>query len=170
MTLLSTQAIVTAIVAMSENRVIGQDNRLPWHLPADLKRFKALTMGHPIIMGRKTHQSIGRALPGRLNIVLSRDSDFTSAGVTVLTAFDQALTLAANNDSSEIFIMGGAQIYHLALPMLQRIYLTIVHHSIDGDAFFPPLNPDDWQEIARDFHAADANHAYGYSFVTLEKR
>ena len=154
-----------AIVAMSENRVIGRRNQMPWHLPEDLKHFKAVTLGKPVIMGRKTFESIGRPLPGRLNIVISRN--FAADGVVVtpnLAAAISAGTASADTPSpTEIMIIGGGQVYAESLPLLDRIYLTQVNRTIsDGDAFFPALPAGEWRETARD----DRD---GFSFITLDR-
>ncbi len=162
---------VSAIVAMSENNCIGKNNDLPWHIPEDLKRFKAVTMGKPIIMGRKTFESIvarlGRSLPGRANIVVSR-SDFKAEGAIVCpdieTAIAQAKNLAEDQELDEVFIGGGAQIYGIALPYTDRIYLTKVHIDVDGDTFFPDLEKN-WKEIANENFSGNPP----FSIKTLER-
>lgn len=159
---------ISAVVAMSEERVIGLDNKLPWHLPADLKHFKEVTMGKPIVMGRKTYESIGRALPGRLNIVISRDKKFQAVGCEVVSSIDEAIKVAG--DSEEIFVIGGALIYEVMLPVIQRIYLTIVHHVFAGDAFFPEFNKAEWHETQRECYPADEKNLYPYSFIILERK
>jgi dihydrofolate reductase len=162
--------ILSAIAAMAENRVIGKNNQLPWHLPADLQHFKLLTSGHPILMGRKTYQSIGKPLPNRTNIIMTRDPHWQApAGCVVVTSPEQALQQAAALPAKEIFIIGGAEIYHQLLPITQRIYLTIVHHTFAGDAYFPVLDTTAWQETNRTRHTADEKNAYDYSFLTLER-
>lgn len=160
---------ISAIVAMSENRVIGDDNHLPWHLPADLKHFKALTTGHPILMGRKTYESIGRPLPNRTNIIMTRNPSYQVAGCTVVTSIDKAIEHASAIGSNEIFIIGGAEIYQQLLPHIERIYLTVVHETFEGDAFFPELNPREWKESVSIAHLADADNEYDYTFSTLER-
>ena len=165
----SKQPILSAIVAMAENRVIGKDNQLPWHLPADLKHFKSITTGHPILMGRKTHESIGRPLPNRVNIILTRNPDYQAAGCTVVTSIETALQHAEQHHASVLFVIGGAEIYRQLLPAIQRIYLTIVHHAIEGDAHFPELNPHEWKEVSREKHAADEANPFAYSFVVFER-
>jgi dihydrofolate reductase len=160
-------ARLSAIAAMDKNRLIGKDNQLPWHLPADLAHFKAITTGHPILMGRKTHESIGRPLPNRHNIVLTRDLSYEAEGITIVHSLDEAL--AACPDDDEIFIIGGAEIYRLALPRLQRLYLTFIDHAFTGDVYFPAWAANEWQEISREAHEADEKNAYGYAFVTLER-
>lgn len=160
--------LVSAIVAMSENRVIGKDNHLLWHLPADLTHFKTITMGKPILMGRKTHQSIGRALPGRCNVVITHDVNFQARGCVVANSIDTAL--AAVEYSDEIFIIGGAILYERMLPLTQRIYMTVVHHPFVGDAYFPEINLNEWNEGDRITHPADDKNAYPFSFVTLDRK
>lgn len=161
--------ILSAIVAMSENRVIGKDNKLPWHLPADLKHFKEITTGHFIIMGRKTYESIGKPLPNRSNIVLSRDTNFQAPGCQTVTSIDEAISMAKTAQQGEIFIIGGAEIYKQLLPNIQRLYVTIVHCSIDGDAWFPELNPTEWHQVSCERHEADDKNAFAYSFITMER-
>lgn len=160
----------SAVVAMAENRVIGNNNQLPWHLPADLQHFKAITLHHAILMGRKTYQSIGRALPQRLNLVLTRQDNFIAPGCTVVTSLTQALEQARAQQMGEIFIIGGAEIFVALMPQITRIYLTIVHHDFSGDAYFPLLNEHEWEEISREYHAADAANPFAYTFKKLERR
>jgi dihydrofolate reductase len=159
---------LVAIVAMSENRVIGKDNHLLWHLPADLKRFKDITMGSPILMGRKTHESIGRALPGRCNVVITHDVTFQASGCVVANSIETALQ--AVEYSNEVFVIGGAVLYEQMLPLVQRIYLTIVHHQFVGDAYFPEIQSDEWQETENVTHTADEKNSYDFSFVTLDRK
>ncbi len=161
-------AFLSAIAAMDKNRVIGRDNQLPWHLPADLAHFKALTTGHPILMGRKTHESIGRPLPNRHNIVLTRNLGYESTGVTVVHSLNEAI--AACPSDHEIFIIGGADLYRLALPQVQRLYLTLIDHAFTGDTHFPALAPGEWTEISRERHEPDEKNAYAYTFVRLDRR
>jgi len=160
---------ISAIVAMSENRVIGNGNHLPWHLPADLKHFKTLTTGHPILMGRKTYESIGRPLPNRTNIIMTRNTLFQAPGCMVVTSIDEALIHANDVGSNEIFVIGGAEIYKQLLSKITRIYMTVVHAKLDGDAFFPELNFSEWNEVEKLKHEADAENEYAYSFIMLEK-
>lgn len=164
----ATHPFLSAIVAMAENRVIGKNNQLPWRLPADLKHFKALTTGHPILMGRKTYESIGKPLPHRTNIILTRDASYQAPGCQVVTTIKAAIAQATAEGHSEIFIIGGAEIYRQLLPDIERIYLTIVHETFEGDAFFPEL-PAAWREIKREEHTKDADNPYDYTFLTLEK-
>lgn len=157
---------ISLIVAVAENGVIGQDGDLPWRIPADLKFFKDTTTGHPIVMGRKTHQSIGRALPGRRNIVVTRDPDFAGDDIVVVGDLDAALEAAG--DADEVMVIGGAQIYELALQRADRIYLTEVHIAADGDVRFPELDRAVWRETARVDHRAEGKTP-AFSFVTLER-
>ncbi len=159
--------MLSIIAALSRNRVIGKDNQLPWRLPADLKHFKAVTLGKPVIMGRKTFESIGKPLPGRDNIVVTRNPHFRADGLAVVHSLDAALAQAHN--APEIMLIGGAQLYAEALPRAQRLYLTLIDADIDGDAQFPEYNPAEWRETAREDHASDENNHYRYSFLILER-
>jgi dihydrofolate reductase len=159
--------MVSLIVAMAENRVIGRDNALPWRLPNDLKHFRRLTMGHPIIMGRKNHESIGRPLPGRTNIVVTRSPGYAAPGCVVANSIDAAFTAAGNDP--EIFVIGGAELYAQTLAQARRIYLTQIHATVPGDTYFPEIVGTEWSEVAREQHATDADHAFSYSFLTLER-
>src|SRR5271170_3928754 len=162
------QPLVSLIVAMAQNGVIGRDNALPWRLPEDLKRFKAFTLGKTILMGRKTYESIGRPLPGRANLVLTRDRNWIAAGVTVVHSVEQALTQAA--PGKELVVIGGAEIYRLVLPFARRIYLTHVHADVPGDTFFPDFDSTQWAYVECRAHPADDQHAFPLTFVTLERR
>jgi len=155
------------VVAMADNGVIGSGGSLPWRLPADLRRFKSLTLGRPVLMGRKTFESIGKPLIERQNIVLTRDRHWHAPGVTVAHTLDEAIRRAES--AREIMVIGGADIYRLCVPYCRRIELTEVHARIDGDTHFPELLRADWRESAREDHAADERHAHAYSFVTLER-
>ncbi len=157
---------VSIIVAMARDRVIGVRNTLPWHLPEDLKHFKALTMGHHIIMGRKTYESIGRPLPGRTTVIVSRDPDYHILGCITAPSIEAAL--AACGDDPEIFFVGGANLYAQALPHADRLYLTEIDIEVEGDAWFPAFNRAEWHETGRDCHVTDAGLAY--CFLTLERR
>jgi dihydrofolate reductase len=163
------------IAAQSQNRVIGNNNKLPWYLPEDLKYFKRVTLGKPIIMGRKTFESIGRPLPGRTNIIITRNPDWThdGAGVRVVHSLQQAIELAESlalvNGFEESLVIGGAEIYALALPQADRLYLTQVHAEVQGDAHFPPLDPAQWQEMAREDFSAIEPNPYDYSFIVLDR-
>ncbi|MDE1942522.1 MAG: type 3 dihydrofolate reductase [Betaproteobacteria bacterium] len=158
---------LSLIVAMTENRTIGANNAMPWHLPADLAFFKATTLGHPVIMGRKTFESIGRALPGRRNIVVSRNPGYLAQGCDTVTTIHQSLQQAGS--APEIFVIGGAQLFELALPQARRIYLTRIHATLDGDTFFPELDPAEWQEISRQHRPRDQKNAFDLTFLTLER-
>ncbi len=158
---------INLVVAMATNGVIGRAATLPWHLPADLKRFKKITLGHPLIMGRITHQSIGRALPGRLNIVVSHDLHSAAAGCVVVTSLTAALSAAA--PAPEVMVIGGYALYRAALLTAQRIFLTEVRAEIEGDVKFPPFAREAWCETSREDFAADEQHAYPFSFVILER-
>ena len=158
---------ISIIVAISENNAIGKDNQLLWHLPADLKHFKEITTGHTIIMGRKTYDSIGKPLPNRRSIVITRNSELTIEGVEVVTSLDDAIALCAQDE--EVFIIGGAEIYQQSLPVTNRIYLTRVHQKYDADAFFPTLNPEAWREIDSITYQADEKNSVAYTFSTLER-
>jgi len=164
---------VALIVAMGENRVIGRAGALPWRLPEDLKHFKSLTMGKPIIMGRKTFRSIGRALPGRANIVVTRDRAFGADGVDVVHSLDDALATARDAagalGADEIMVIGGAEIYAGALGRAGRVYLTEVHAAPDGDAFFPMFDPAEWTETSRKRHPGAGADGPAYSFVQLDR-
>jgi dihydrofolate reductase len=157
---------LSAVVAASDNDVIGRDNALPWYQPADLAYFKRVTMGKPILMGRKTWDSIGKPLPGRRNIVLSR-SGFIAPGTDVVRTLDEACELAAG--SPELMVIGGAMIFELAMPRLDHIHLTRVHCVIDGDVFLPKLQPGEWQEVQREERPADERNVYAMSFIELAR-
>ena len=162
---------ITIIVARAKNGVIGNRGALPWHLPADLKRFKAITVGKPVVMGRKTFESIGKPLPGRQNIVMTRDPHWTAPGVTVVPNLAEAVAAAGLDPRirGHIMIIGGAEIYALALPIATRIELTEVDAAPDGDTVLPAFDAARWIEVARETHAAEAERP-GYSFITLERR
>jgi dihydrofolate reductase len=153
---------------MAENRVIGRDNRLPWRLPADLAHFKRVTMGKPVIMGRRTYESIGRPLPGRHNIVVSRNLALTLCDCTVVGS--PAAALAAAAGCAEALVIGGAALYRFFLPQCERIYLTLVHARPEGDTRFPAFEETAWQELSREHHPADERNQYDYSFIVLERR
>ncbi len=160
---------ISLIVAVAKNGVIGRRGELPWRLSADLRRFKELTMDHAILMGRKTYESIGRPLPGRRMIVITRQSDFRANGAEVAAGLDEAFRLAADRDESECFVIGGAEIYSQARPRADRVYLTRVHAAVDGDAYFPPLNLSEWRLIASTPVEADAKNEYPFSFEQYER-
>ncbi len=159
--------LISIIVAMAENRVIGSDNALPWHLPADLKHFKAMTVGKPIIMGRKTWESLPGKLPDRTHIIITANPDYAVAGCLVVHSLEAALEAAG--DVSEVMIVGGAMLYQQALPLADRLYLTLVETQVEGDARFPEYDPAQWREIACQRHPSDEKNPYAYSFLTLSR-
>lgn len=159
--------MIALVVAMAESNVIGKENKLIWHLPADLKHFKNLTTGHPIIMGRKTFESIGKTLPNRTNIVITRQQDYKPEGCLVAHSLSEALMLAQQLDA-EIFVIGGAEIYKQAMFLADTIFLTEVHHTFEGDTFFPEIDTLLWVETDRQEHQADEKNPYDYAFVTLQ--
>jgi dihydrofolate reductase len=161
--------MLSIIVAVAKNQVIGKDNQLIWHLPADLRYFKNLTTGHSIVMGRKTYQSIGRPLPNRRSIILSNDSNFVAEGCEVFSLAGFQTALDNQTLGETIFVIGGAEIYQLLLPMVDKIYLTEVDGEFDGDTFFPILPTDQWAEISRISHKADEKNHYDYHFVELKR-
>lgn len=161
--------MVAFVVAAAENGVIGRDNQLIWHLPADLKHFKQLTQGHPVIMGRRTYESIGRPLPNRTNFIVTRQADWRAEGCETARSVPEALATAHQVDE-QVFVIGGAEIYRQALPAADIIYLTEVHHAFEGDVMFPALNHAEWREESRERHEPDDKHAYAFSFVTLRRR
>lgn len=156
---------ITIVVAMAGNHAIGRDGGLPWHLPGDLRRFREVTMGHPLVMGRRTHASIGRALPGRLNIVIASDPACAAPGCIVVPGFDEALRAAGA--VPEVMVVGGAAVYAVALPRCHRLVVTEVHAEVDGDTFFPAFDPAQWRETRREPRVREGD--YEYSFVVLER-
>jgi len=155
------------IVALSENNVIGRDKGLPWKLSADLKRLKELTMGHHIIMGRKTWESLGKPLPGRIHIVITRQKDYKAPGASVVNSLEEALIMSSGDH--EVFIFGGGEIFAKALPVVQKIYLTRVHAKIQGDTYFPKIDLLDWKIVFIEDHHKDEKNDYDYSFITMER-
>lgn len=164
---------LSLVVAMAQNGVIGRENGLPWHLPKDLAYFKQITMGHPIIMGRKTFESIGRPLPGRTNIVVTRQKSWASDGVekvdSVSAAIDLAEVIAHSDSLSEYMLIGGASLYGQVLGSAAKIYMTEVCAEIEGDTKFPEFDKSQWREVSRENHSADAHNPYDYSFVVYER-
>lgn len=152
---------------MADNRAIGKDNELLWHLPDDFKHFKAITMAKPILMGRKTYQSIGRPLPGRKNIVVTRDLTFAADGVLVVNSIDAALD--AVKEDAEVMVIGGASFYQQMLPLADKLYVTHVHHHFDADTFFPEIDAEQWRVVEQTEHAADERHAFSFSFIEYQK-
>lgn len=159
--------IISIVVAVAANNAIGKDNQLLWRLPNDLKHFKEITTGHTIIMGRKTYDSVGKPLPNRRNIIITRQN-INIEGCEVVNSLDAALALCA--DEREVFIVGGAEIYKQAMKATDCIYLTIVHQNFDGDTYFPEIKKDEWKETNREDHQPDEKHQFSYSFITLDKR
>jgi len=159
---------VSLIVAMARNRVIGVNNTLPWHLPADLKHFKALTMGHHIVMGRKTYESIGKPLPGRTSVVVTRNADYAPQGVVVVNSLEAAISACGNDE--EIFVIGGAELYRQIIDLADRIYLTEIDADISGDAHFTEFDRKLWQETERVNHAPDEKNVHSYHFVVYERK
>ncbi len=163
--------IISQIVAVAENGAIGKDNDLPWRLPADLKFFKQTTLGHHMVTGRKNYESIGRPLPGRTTIILSRNPDYAVEGCEVFQNLDEAIEIAQRNGEEELFIIGGAQIYLESLPVTQKIYMTEVETSVpDADTFYPELDITEWEEVSRERHLANEKNPFAYSFVVFERR
>lgn len=166
---------ISLIAAVAENGVIGRNNDMPWHLPDDFAFFKRKTNHHPIIMGRKSLEALGKPLPNRTNIVITRNPDFNAQGVTVVHTLDEALTQAkaVNQEdhlTKEIFVIGGAEIYTMALPIATTLYLTEIHRTYEGDTYFPTFNKAEWQETERKPHPADDRHEVGFDFVTYERK
>lgn len=162
--------LVSAIVAAARNLVIGHQNQIPWYLPADLKYFKKVTTGHHVIMGRKSFESIGKPLPNRTNVVITRDLFFVATGCTVVHSLGEALELSEAHGETEAFIIGGGEIYRQSWPYLDRIYLTEVDiEPEEGDVHFPKINEEEWRELSREAHAADEKNAFGYVFRILER-
>lgn len=159
---------ICLVAARAANGVIGRNNALPWHLPADLKRFKALTMGHPVVMGRKTHESIGRPLPGRRNLVITRNRAYRAPGCEIVHSLDEAI--AACRGSPQLFIIGGAELYREALPRAHCLEFTEIGADFEGDAVFPALCMSAWRETAREIHSDAAGIAFRYDFVRYERR
>ena len=159
---------LSIIAAIAENGVIGRDNRLIWHMPDDLKRFKALTMGHHIIMGRKTFESNKKPLPGRTSVIITRNPEYQYEGCIVVHSIEEALEAVKGDDNP--FIIGGAEIYKIAMPYADEMLLTFVHHSFEGDTIFPEIDSSLWEEAARVRHPADERNAYDYSYVNYVKK
>lgn len=160
--------IISFVVAMGKNRVIGKNNSLPWTMPADMKHFKDLTSGKPVIMGRKTFESIGKPLPKRKNIIITRDKNYSAEDCIIVNSVDEALNAAA--DAEEVMVIGGSQIYKEFLPKASKMYLTIIDADFQGDAYFPKYDVTEWEETAYEEHEKDAQNPYGYAFITLERK
>jgi len=160
--------IVSQIVAVGRRNEIGKDGKMPWHLPADLRHFKANTLGKPVLMGRKTLEAIGRPLPERRNLVLTRDGSFRAAGCETVTSLDVALQTVG--DAAELMVIGGGEVYRLAWPRTDRIYLTRIQADVEGaDTFFPDLGDGHWREVSREDHRADAKNPFDYSFIVYDR-
>ncbi len=161
--------MIAIVVAVAANNVIGNNNQLAWHLPADLKHFKQLTMGHPMVMGRKTYESIGKPLPGRTTIIVTTQKNYTATGCIVTHSLKEALAEALALDA-HVCVVGGAEIYKQVLPQVDTIYLTRLHHTIEGDTYFPTLNEEEWQVLSEEKHTPDEKNKYTYSFIQLKRK
>ncbi|MBB5285993.1 dihydrofolate reductase [Rhabdobacter roseus] len=161
---------ISLLVAVAENGVIGRDNQLIWRLPDDLKQFKRLTLGHPMIMGRKTYESIGKPLPGRTSIVITRDIHYAAQDVEVVHSLEEALEAARRSGTDEVFVIGGGEVYRQALPLADRLYLTEVHGAFEGDTFFTIPDENQWAETFQEHHPADERHTNSFDFRYLERK
>ncbi|EZP77472.1 dihydrofolate reductase subunit [Parageobacillus genomosp. 1] len=161
--------MISHIFAMDQNRVIGKDNRLPWHLPADLAYFKKVTMGHAIVMGRKTFESIGRPLPGRENVIVTRDRSFQLEGCKVLHSIEEVKRFAAMRDD-EVFVIGGAELFRATLPVADRLYITKIEASFPGDTFYPAFDESEWQLVSYTKGIKDEKNPYDYAFIVYERK
>lgn len=159
---------VSIIAAVAENGVIGRKGKIPWHIPEDLKRFKKITTGHHIIMGRKTYESIGRPLPNRTNIVITRNKDYKAKGIKTVSSLNEALKIAKKEGEKEAMIVGGAQIYKEALPFADKIYLTKIHHKFSGDAYFPKISLLKWKKVYSKKYPKSSKNKYSYTFSILK--
>ncbi len=162
--------LLSLIFALDENNAIGKNNQLPWHLPADLKKFKQITMGHHMLMGRKTWESIGKALPGRTSVVISRNAVIDLEGVVVRRSLQEAIDFARLEGENEAFIIGGAQLFKDAIPLADRFYLTRIHQVFDADTFLPPINMNEWEILEKQFFPKDEKNAYDFTFYVLERK
>jgi dihydrofolate reductase len=160
---------IALIAALTENRVLGKDNQLIWHLPKDLKHFKQTTTGHPVVMGRKTYESFGKPLPNRTNIIVSRNREYEAEGCIVRTSLMQAIEEARKYAKDIVFIAGGGEIYRQALPLADLMYLTHIHATLEGDAFFPEFEKDEWKVVATESIAPDDKHPYAFDIVTWKR-
>ncbi|KAA9021689.1 type 3 dihydrofolate reductase [Niallia endozanthoxylica] len=161
--------MISFIVAMDKNRVIGKDNQLPWHLPADLKFFKRVTMGHPIIMGRNTFESIGKPLPGRENIIVTRNKEYVQEGCTIIHSIEELLQMASHNNE-EVFVIGGAELFQATFPMADRLYITRIEEEFTGDTYFPEFNQSDWDLVSQEKGVKDEKNPYEYFFTIYERK
>lgn len=157
--------MISFVVAMDENNAIGKNNDLPWYLPNDLKHFKNVTMGKPIVMGRKTYESIGKPLPGRENIVVTRDEHYHAEGTTVVHSVDEVI----KKEAEELCVIGGTEIFKLFMPLADRLYVTEIHHTFDADTYFPEINRDEWRVVSRKPGIVDEKNKYPHDFVVYEK-
>ena len=162
--------IISLIVAVGNDNVMGLNNQLPWRLPADLKYFKAVTNGHHIIMGRKTFDSLGKPLPNRINVVITRQNNFAAEGVEVFNNIDDAIALVKKNNETEAFIIGGSEIFKQSMQQCNRMYITRIHHSFEGDTFFPEINNGEWKLVKSETHQPDEKNLYSYTFEVYERR
>lgn len=162
--------ILTLVVAAAKNNVIGKDNQLLWRLPNDMRYFKNVTWGMPVVMGRKTYESLGKPLAGRTNIVITRNKAWKADGVSVVSGLDDAIFLTKEMDVKELMVIGGGEIYKMAMPKARRIHLTRVDAELEGDTYFPEIDPLLWKQVSRSDHPADEKHAYAYSFQVWERR
>lgn len=162
--------IKSIIVAKAENNVIGKENDLIWHLPADQKYFRKTTYGHYVIMGRKTYQSLAKPLPGRVNIIITRNTEFKAEGAVVFDQFEKALEFAESQNQQEVFILGGGEIYKKSLPLMDKLYITEINESFEGDTYFPEIDTTGWQEESRHHHPADDENPYDFDFVIYSRK
>lgn len=160
---------IALIAAFTQNRVLGKDNQLVWNLPKDMRFFKTKTMGYPVVMGRKTFESFGKLLPGRTNIIVTRNPAYHAEGAVVVSSLEEAIAEAKKHTSDTIFVAGGSEIYHQALPVADTMYLTHIHTDLDGDAFFPDFPESEWQVAEKEMIPADGKHAYSFDFVTWKR-
>ena len=161
--------MISMIMAMDNNRLVGKDGGLPWHISSDLKYFKRITMGKPMIMGRRTFESIGKPLPGRPNIVITRNKDWDADGVQVASSFDQAVEYARQHDSQEVMVIGGASVCEQAMPQTQRLYLTVIDHEFDGDTWLKSYQPQDWRELSSEVHDETDTGGYRFTYYVHER-
>ncbi|PMC39245.1 dihydrofolate reductase [Bacillus sp. UMB0899] len=160
--------MISLLVAMDKHRLIGRDNQLPWHLPQDLAYFKKVTMNHKIVMGRKTFESIGRPLPGRENIIVTRDKTYTQKGCTILHSIEEIIELSSHS-KDELFVIGGAEIFKEILPVSDRLYITEIDHEFEGDTYFPDRNHSEWKKVSDEKGIKDEKNPYDYHFVVYER-
>ncbi len=162
--------IISLIAAVGKNGIIGDHGKIPWHLPADFKRFKEITMGHPVIMGRKTYESIGKPLPGRTNIIVTRQKKYVVPECTIAGTLKEAFDAARTSGAEEVFVMGGAEIYREAMPFAEKLYLTKVGGDFEGDVFFPEVNSIEWKEVSAEKGAIDGKNKYPHVFYVFERK